>query len=58
MKIDTNIKVRPDCGVTKCDNKGFILVGNQFVCGECCVKFTNTKNKMVLEAQEELFNGT
>ena len=58
MKIDNNIRERPPCGVSKCENLGFILVGQKFVCGDCAIKFNNTKNKMVLEATEELFNGS
>ena len=58
MKMDNNIKERPECGVPKCNNKGFVLVGSRFVCGDCCVKFNNNKNKMIFEAAEELFNGT
>ena len=57
MKIDNNIKERPNCGTDKCSNKGFVLVGDRFVCGDCAVKFNNIKNKMIFEAQEELFNG-
>ena len=35
---------RPICVVKDCKNLAIVLYNSKFVCGECCIKFSNEKN--------------
>jgi len=36
---------RPKCGNDKCENEGWICVGEKFYCGDCVVKWNNKQNE-------------
>ena len=53
-KIKT-YKEKPNCEVPNCPNKGWILVANRWICGECLVKWHKSQNdKMFNQIVEEL----
>jgi len=44
--INKGNKLKPPCcAVEGCENKGFILLQGQFVCGDCVTRFEEWKQK-------------
>ena len=39
------MKELPKCAVKSCKNKGFILFGNKWICGECMCKIIEKKRE-------------
>ena len=53
FKQDVQIRELPLCGNPNCDNKGFVWCVGRWMCGECVVKVSDMKNKMVFESLVE-----
>jgi len=48
----------PKCAVEGCDNKAFILLQGSFVCGDCCKRFQDYKQKIMSEILFNMNNKT
>ena len=42
------------CAIKNCNNPGFILFGNKFICGECYVKIINKEKERQDKLIEEM----
>jgi len=49
-------KERPKCAVPGCPNKGWILIANKWICGECCAKWDIEQKKKQAEANKQVFD--
>ena len=58
IKANSGMTQVPECAVEGCENKAFILLQGRFVCGECCKRFQEYKQKMTNEILNNMNNDT
>jgi len=49
---------KPKCANPNCENDGWVLVGDEYYCGECVAKFNNKQNEKLKQQILEDVNGS
>ncbi len=47
-------KKKPNCATPRCNNLAMVLVGDAWICGECCIKLQQKRSKMIFEELQDL----